>query len=155
MSAKKKEPPLHRMRGPGHGRSLKTFGRPSNGRDREEGSYMTERRIYIGLNDADTKAQKFETEKYLGVLKNVCRSYRAAFSVGLEEGGYINEDGEYTEENSLVLVLIDTDRETVMNIAKDLCTFFHQESVLVTEDQVNVCFIQREEGCEIVPREKD
>ncbi len=102
---------------------------------------MTETRIYIGLNDAEIRKQKFETGKYLGILKSVCRSYHVAFSVDVEEGGYFHEDGEYTEETSLVLILIDAERSTVQEIAKDLCAFFHQESVLVTEDRIIGYFI--------------
>ena len=30
--------------------------------------------IYIGLNDMDTGLQKYDTEKYMSILKNVCRS---------------------------------------------------------------------------------
>ena len=103
---------------------------------------MTEHRIYIGLNDTETREQQFETERYLEQLKEVCRGYKAAFSVDIEEGGYYHEDGDYTEETSLVLVLIDTDRDKVQNIAKDLCTLFHQESVLVTEDVIDGRFIR-------------
>lgn len=105
---------------------------------------MTETRIYVGLNDSETKKQKFETGKYLGLLKNVCRSYHVAFSLDVEEGGYFHDDGEYTEETSLVLILIDADRDVVREIAKDLCTFFHQESVLVTEDRIEGRFIRGE-----------
>ena len=60
---------------------------------------------------------------------------QVAFSVDIE-------GGEYTEETSLVLVLIDTDRDKVQRIAKDLCTLFHQESVLVTEDVIDGRFIR-------------
>ena len=103
---------------------------------------MTEHRIYIGLNDAETREQSFGTERYLETLKEVCRGYKAALSVDIEEGGYYHEDGEYTEETSLVLVLIDTDRDKVQRIAKDLCTLFHQESVLVTEDVIGGRFVR-------------
>ena len=97
--------------------------------------------IYIGLNDMDTKIQKFETSKYLSVLKNVCISYQVPFSVNVIEGGYIHESGEYTMETSLVLSLIDVEKTIVEEIARDLCTFFHQESVLVTADRLETYFI--------------
>ena len=97
---------------------------------------MTETRIYIGLNDAETKKQKYETEKYLGVLKKVCQSYHVAFSVDIEAGGYFHEDGTYTEETSFVLLLIAVERGIVQRIAKDLCVFFNQEAVLVTENHI-------------------
>ena len=62
-------------------------------------------------------------------------------SFDVEEGGYIHENGEYTRETSLILSLIDTDRKTVNEIAKDLCVFFHQESVMITEDHIRTYFI--------------
>ena len=36
---------------------------------------MIETKICVGLNDRDTKEQKLETEKYVRILKNVCRSF--------------------------------------------------------------------------------
>ena len=102
---------------------------------------MTETKIYVGLNDAQTKEQRHETEKYMGVLKDVCRNYHVAFSVNIEDGGYYHDDGEYTEETSFVLVLINADQEVVKEIANDLCSFFRQESVLITEKQIEGYFI--------------
>ena len=102
---------------------------------------MTETRINVGLNDSQTKEQKHETEKYMSVLKYVCRNYHVAFSVDIEHGGYYHDDGEYTEETSFILLLINADQDVVSEIAKDLCTFFHQESVLVTENHIDGYFI--------------
>ena len=103
---------------------------------------MVETKIYVGLNDSETKVQRLETEKYVSILKNVCRSYRVAFSFIVEQGGYLHEDGSYTEENTLVLSLIDTDEIIINEIAKDLCVFFHQESVMITKDLVQVYFVK-------------
>ena len=100
--------------------------------------------IYIGLNDSETGVQIFDTEKYLGILKNVCRSYRVAFSVHRINGGYFHDDGRYVEENTLALMLIDTPGETVMEIARDLCVFFNQESVMVTTAPCSVVFVSEE-----------
>ena len=97
--------------------------------------------IYVGLNDSETGVQKFETEKYLSILKNVCRSYRVAFSVQLINGGYFHEDGRYTEESSLKLTLVDISEEKTIEIAKDLCAFFNQESVMVTSSPSSVIFV--------------
>ena len=90
---------------------------------------MTETKIYVGLNDSTEKRQLLETEKYISVLRNVCYAYGTPFSFAVEEGGYIHENGEYTKETTLVLTLIDVRKSTVNEIAKDLCSFFHQESV--------------------------
>ena len=113
-------------------------------KDESRGVQMTETRIYIGLNDAETRAQLYDTETYLSILKDICRSCHVAFSVDIEEGGYYHEDGEYTEETSLVLILIDAERDIVQKIAQELRTRFHQESVLVTEDRISGFFLGEE-----------
>ena len=102
---------------------------------------MIETKIYVGLNDSETMQQKWETDMYVDVLKHVCRSYRVPFSFVLEQGGYLHENGEYTQEQTLVLSMIDVPEETIREIAKDLCVFFHQESVMITEDRVKVYFV--------------
>ena len=102
---------------------------------------MIETKIYVGLNDSETKEQKLDTEKYISILRNVCRSYGIAFSFVLQQGGYIHEDGTYTQENTIVLSLIDADENIIGEIAKDLCAFFHQESVLITQGTIRAYFI--------------
>ena len=110
-------------------------------KDKARNIQMTETRVYIGLNDAVTRSQLYDKETYLSTLKSVCRSFQVAFSVDVEQGGYYHEDGEYTEETSLVLILIDAERDTVQKIAQELRTRFHQESVLVTEDRIRGFYI--------------
>lgn len=97
--------------------------------------------IYIGLNDSETGQQKFSTDRYLSILKNVCRSYQVAFSVQEINGGYFHEDGRYTEETTLVLTLMNIEDELVLEIAKDVCAFFNQESVMVTSSPTSVVFV--------------
>ena len=108
---------------------------------------MVESKIYIGLNDLSTNTQLFENEKYIRVLRNVCYSYKVPFSFQVQEGGYIYESGEYARETSLVLTLIDVDKTVVKDIAKDLCAFFHQESVLVTESHLQAHFVRETLEC--------
>ncbi len=103
---------------------------------------MTETKIYVGLNDSETMTQIYETEKYISILKHVCGSYHVAFSFSVVQGGYVHEDGQYTQETTLVLSLIDAAQETVNEMAKDLCVFFHQESVMITENNVRAYFIK-------------
>ena len=108
---------------------------------REEKALMIETRLYVGLNDAETKQQLFETEQYTAQLKQLCSAYHVPFSVGIEEGGYYHENGEYVEEKTLVLTLIGVGKETILKIAKGLQTMFHQESILVTEEPVKGTYI--------------
>ena len=103
---------------------------------------MMQATIYIGLNDGQTGVQRFDTEKYLSILKKVCRSFQVAFSVHRIEGGYFHEDGRYTEETTLELLLMEVPESTVTEIAKDLCAFFNQESVMVTYSPCSVVFVK-------------
>ena len=103
---------------------------------------MTETKIYVGLNDSETRVQMYDTEKYISILKDVCRNYHVGFSVSAGQGGYFFEDGSYVQETTLVLSLIDADVDTVNEIAKDLCVFSRQESVLITENKVRSYFIK-------------
>ena len=105
---------------------------------RDISTTIEESQIYIGLNDSETMQQKLETERYISILKHVCQSFGVPFSFNVVDGGYIHDNGEYTEEKTIVLTFIDQPQETVDEIAKDLCVIFHQESVLVTTDRVHV-----------------
>ena len=52
----------------------------------------------------------------------------------MTNGGYYHESGEFTQENTLLVTLVNVKESIADDIAKDLCVFFHQESVLVTYD---------------------
>ena len=84
---------------------------------------MLESRIYVGLRDKDSREQRYETDRYKAVLKNVCRNYHTPFSLQVIEG-------------TLLITLIGTPQKTVYEIAKDVCSFFNQESVMITCDTV-------------------
>lgn len=99
--------------------------------------------IFVGLNDGDTKEQQFNTERYVSVLKHVCVQYGISFSFDIIKGGYVHFDGEYTEENTIVLTLIDVPRKTIDAIAEDLCVLFRQESVLITSGFIQSRTIHR------------
>ena len=97
---------------------------------------LVETQVYVGLNDADTKKQEHDTKRYITMLKTVCKQYGVPFSFNVVDGGYIHDDGEYTEERSVVLTFIDVDQDIVDQITQDICVFFNQESVLVTTDRI-------------------
>ena len=48
------------------------------------------------------------------------------------EGGYFYDDGTWVEENSLLITLIGVSRKTAYAIARNVCSSFHQESVMIT-----------------------
>lgn len=76
-------------------------------------------------------------------MKHVCVQYGVPFSFDVVKGGYIHDDGEYTEENTIVLTFIDAPQKAVDEIAEDLCVFFRQESVLITSSLIESRTIRR------------
>ncbi|MCQ2512324.1 MAG: hypothetical protein MJ092_02940 [Lachnospiraceae bacterium] len=74
-------------------------------------------------------------------MTNCCKGYGMAFSSYLQDGGYIQADGEYVLEKSVCIVFIDPDEMLVEEVGKDLCAFLNQETVLVTIDEVERYFI--------------
>ena len=105
--------------------------------ERDNSAVLEETRVYIGLNDLETKDQKLETDRYVSILKKICQAYEVPFSFNVNEGGYMHDNGEFTEEKTIVLTFIDVKQETVDEVAKEACVLFHQESVLVTVDQIH------------------
>ncbi len=103
---------------------------------------MRQATIYIGLNDAETHEQKFETEKYIRLVKDICREYHVAVSVSKMSGSYFHEDGTYVEEETLVLMIMGVPDETIREIARDVCVFFNQESVLVSYAECETHFMK-------------
>jgi hypothetical protein len=103
---------------------------------------MRQATLYIGLNDAKTHEQKFETEKYVRLLKNICREYHVAVSVSRVSGSYFHEDGTYVEEETLVLMIMGAPDETIREIAGDVCVFFNQESIMVSYAECETHFLK-------------
>ena len=97
---------------------------------------MKEYKLYIGLNDKDSLTQEFEQEKYIRVLENTCKSYRVSFCFSVIDGGYFYESGEFNLEKTLLLTFVDIDGNVVREIARDLCTFFNQEIILMSTCEV-------------------
>ena len=97
---------------------------------------MIESRIYVGLCDRDRHEQIHDTETYKEALKNICRNHKSPFSLQVIEGGYFHNDGSWVDENTLLITLIGTPQMVVYKIAKEVCTAFHQESVMITSNAV-------------------
>lgn len=97
---------------------------------------MLESRIYVGLLDKDTREQMHDISDYKLRLREICKAYKAPFSVTFMEGGYFHDDGSWVEENSLMVTLLNVPEDTVYAIASGICEEFHQESVIIVMDIV-------------------
>ena len=97
---------------------------------------MFDSKIYVGLSDRESHEQRHDTDYYKTVLKDICRNRHAAFSLQVIEGGFFHDDGSWVDENTLLITFIDTPKRVVREIAKEMCTLFHQESVMITSNPV-------------------
>lgn len=98
--------------------------------------------IYMGLADRNEYEQKVSFEKASSLVGNVCRNYNMPFSLVLQQGGYFHHNGQFIDEASLAVSLIDADRRLVDEVAADLCCFFNQESVMVTCEKIQVYSVE-------------
>ena len=103
---------------------------------------VTRYNIYIGLNDMDEYEQKFDTETYMRIAKYAAHIYAGGFTISKTTGGFVHENGVFVEENSIVISLFDANETQVEELATNLCTFFKQESVLVTKENVEMYEVQ-------------
>lgn len=97
--------------------------------------------ICVGFNDGDEKIQKYSEETYEKIITNVCKGYKVCYSISKMSGGFIHEDGTFVKENSACIMLIGVTDEQVEEIAKDLCAFFNQASVMIIKSDVSVTFV--------------
>ena len=98
--------------------------------------------VIIGMNDKDSKPQLLLTEKINELVKIVCSGYQRPFCYTIGQGSYYHHDNTVTLEKNISLMLADISEEQVNEIAKDLCLFLNQESVMVLKEEAEMYFIE-------------
>ena len=92
--------------------------------------------IYVGLADRNEYEQKVSFEKASSLVSNM------SFSLVLQQGGYFHHNGQFVDETSLAVSLINAEQCLVDEVASDLCCFFNQESVMVTCEKIRVYSVE-------------
>ncbi|MDR1320728.1 MAG: DUF3574 domain-containing protein [Gracilibacteraceae bacterium] len=90
--------------------------------------------LYIGTNDKDTYEQIIPTETARSIVNAICAKYIGGYTVHDAKGGWFNDAGVLTEENTLVYTLIDVEESDVAAIADDVLAALNQSSVLVEKN---------------------
>ncbi len=101
----------------------------------------TKYEIIIGLKDKNTYKQMLPTEKFIDIVKKVCKKKYIGYSMHLMEGGYIHQNGTYINEQSLNITFYYITKKQVLEIASILKEIFNQESVMVITSNINSYFI--------------
>jgi hypothetical protein len=98
----------------------------------ESGSYT----LYIGTNDKDTYKQIISTETARSIVNGICAKYVGGYTTDDAKGGWFDESGVLTEENTLVYTFIDVEESAVIAIMDEVLAALNQNSVLLEKNSV-------------------
>lgn len=87
--------------------------------------------LYVGLNDKDTYSQKISTEEATEIVNNICLKYTDGYTVSEAKGGWTDETGVVTRENTLVYSFYDISEVQITSIMDEILVELNQNSVLL------------------------
>lgn len=90
-------------------------------------------RLSIGLNDRETLKQEIETEEAVKTIIKIVLQHASGYTIHTADGGYIMQGGELVREQSVIVELMYTTRDSVVAIADGIKAALNQESVLYQE----------------------
>lgn len=74
--------------------------------------------LTIGLNDKDTKLQKYDIVTCYKLIENVLKQYTEGYTIYETIGGYKHNNGVFVQEKSLRVELMFTTAKVVKHIAE-------------------------------------
>ena len=102
---------------------------------------ITTYKLYVGLNDKDTRLQKYDILEAYKVANNVVLSQCDGATIYSGNGIYKHDDGGVVVEQTLIIEISGADESRVGQIVADLKRVFNQESVLVDRVSSNRVFV--------------
>lgn len=96
--------------------------------------------LYIGTNDKNTYKQKIPTDEARNIVNGICVKYVDGYTSQDAKGGWVDETGKLTQENTLVYYLYGVSEKQVVSIMNDVMSALNQKSVLVQVQNVNYAY---------------
>ena len=87
--------------------------------------------LYIGLNDRYTYEQIIPTDKALEIVNEIFVRHVGGYTVHHAFGGWLDEYGVFTQENTLVYTILYASREQIYAIMDEVLVALNQNSILV------------------------
>ena len=95
--------------------------------------------MYLGLsNPIDRSQMTFEEGEKK--LQPILTKHFPGFTIQTAKGGWLDDNGVYCQENTLVIYLSDTGIEEVRTAADDLIKEFQQSSILIQSNKTTTEF---------------
>ena len=97
---------------------------------------MVKTKLYVGLNDKDTKSQEISTLNAYKVLGNILGAELDGYTITESTGFYKHADGSFTTEVSLVVELLNVPQQTILGLIHNIKIALNQECVLMEQHNV-------------------
>lgn len=107
----------------------------------QEGTCYT---LYIGTNDKDTYTQKISLDEARKIVNEICVKYVDGYTMQEANGGWVDETGTLTQEETLVYRLMDVDEDKVVSIMDEVLAALNQNSILVEKNEVSYCYYSQQ-----------
>lgn len=97
--------------------------------------------LNVGLNDKDTKLQKIDSiEAYKIVENTLLNNGLSGYTIYQGKGLYKHENGEITQENTLIIEILFATDDVINKIIKILKQVLNQESILKQVQDITISF---------------
>lgn len=91
--------------------------------------------MYVGTNDKDTYEPVMPFEEARDLANSICAKYTSGFTQIDAKGGWLDESGELTQEDTLIYCFFDATEDQMKNIMNELIEQLHQSSILIEKQQ--------------------
>lgn len=93
--------------------------------------------LHIGLKDKDNN-HHLTLDEVRKDLEEVFKTYSLNFSMSLQQGGYVSENGDFVFEDSVKLVFIDTiEEKRILRFIGAVKKIYNQESILYIRKEID------------------
>ena len=96
--------------------------------------------LYIGTNDKDTYEQIITTDEAVDIVNAIVSKYVGGYTMHHARGGWVDEKGILTQENTLVYTISYSAEDDVRAIMDEILIALNQNSILIERQEVSSVF---------------
>ncbi len=96
--------------------------------------------LYIGTNDKDTYTQLIPTDEARDIVNGICAKYTDGYTASDARGGWVDETGTLTQEQTLVYEFYQISEEQLTQIMDEILSALNQNTILVERQQATYTY---------------